>query len=105
MAMLFTTTFAQNNLAFANLTDGEYYFEDNKQSLKMIIKDDNLEKFELNGVLIPESDYSKHQELISNVMNKLQKNHKTLKQNEKDRQAFEKREGKLTNNKGAQILN
>jgi hypothetical protein len=85
--MLFNYAFAQMPSSLANIKDGEYMYQDSKLSYKVVIKGDNLEKLELNGILIPASDYPKYDELINNVMNKLQQHQKAMTQNEKDRRA------------------
>lgn len=90
MVSLFALPFAQSTLFFAHLQDGEYNFQDNKMSLKVVIKNNNVEKFELNGVLIPQSEYAKYDDIINTLMNKLQKHRKAMDQNEKDRQALDK---------------
>jgi hypothetical protein len=84
LVTFFTSSFAQNATPTANIKDGVYNYQDNKQSFKVVIKDENLEKFELNGVLIPASDYPKYEELINNLMNKLQQHQKAMNQNKKD---------------------
>ena len=94
MAMLLNASFAQTDPTLANIKDGEYNYQDNQQTLKVVIKDDSLEKFELNGVLIPEKDYPKYDDIINAMMNKLQQLQKAMNQNEKDRLAHEKKGNK-----------
>jgi hypothetical protein len=83
LSTFFTSSFAQNADPTANIKDGVYNYQDNKQSFKVVIKDDSLEKFELNGVLIPVGDYPKYDEIINNLMNKLQQHQKAMNQNQK----------------------
>jgi hypothetical protein len=93
MILFFSTMFAQMSFLVATIKDGEYSFQDNKKSLRVVIKNDALE---LNGVLIPEKDYAKYEELINDLMNDLQKHQKTMNDNERARLAHKKGESQKT---------
>jgi hypothetical protein len=92
MVLFFSTMFAQMSFSVATIKDGEYNFQDNKKTLKIVIKNDALEKFELNGVLIPEKDYAKYEEIINDLMNNLQKHQKAMNDNVRARMAHKKGE-------------
>ena len=96
VAMFFSALFSQSSFSASTIKDGEYQFQDNKKTLKVVIKNDALEKFELNGVLIPEKDYSKYEEIINDLMNDLQKHQKTMNDNERARMAHKKGESPKT---------